>query len=55
MVIHFANIFLAVSFNGDPCTWYVLINPFHINQQNANLNAFVGILSAFYSIRQLDF
>jgi len=21
MVIHFANLFLAISFNGDPCTW----------------------------------
>lgn len=23
LVIHFANLFLAVTFNGDPCTWYV--------------------------------
>ena len=24
-VIHFANVFLADAFQGDPCTWWVLI------------------------------
>ena len=24
MVIHFANVFMAGEFKGDPCTWFVL-------------------------------
>ena len=26
-VIHFANVFLADAFQGDPCTWFVLYLP----------------------------
>lgn len=26
MLVHFANIFLAGLFKGDPCTWYVKLS-----------------------------
>jgi len=42
MVIHFANIFLAVSFNGDPCTWYIV---------SFLLDSSVGLLVIWAGIR----
>ncbi|XP_065585000.1 store-operated calcium entry regulator STIMATE-like isoform X1 [Artemia franciscana] len=42
MVIHFANIFLASTFSGDPCTWYLV---------SFLLDSSVGLLVIYAGIR----
>ncbi|XP_037092112.1 store-operated calcium entry regulator STIMATE-like [Pollicipes pollicipes] len=42
MVVHFANVYLATTYTGDPCTWYII---------NFLLDSTVGLVIIFICVR----
>lgn len=50
MVIHFANVFLAGTFQGDPCTWYIV--SFLLDSTLGLFIIYVGIRTCQYLARR---